>query len=171
MTPVYKTSDDQEHDTEELAREHQELLDAFEAHKEARQAYAMVLARTLKTADGEPLDLRRGGYRTDYWWIPEIYPDRPQLSQVSLYTWEVEMGEDGSVPVYRFYDDKTWGRQEGRWREIRPEELYASKEAAEAEFVKRMAAWTADQIRQMERYYGGFAAIGAALDRIGGLDQ
>jgi hypothetical protein len=186
MDPVYKTTDGQEHGSGQEAQEHgsgqeaqehQELLDAFEAHKDARRTYGQLLARTLKTADGQPLNLI--SYLTTYWWISEIYPERPWLAKVSLHHREIEFDENGKSPVYRYFDDRHLGDDTGRqitgagnWRTIRPEELYASKEAAEAEFVKRLAMWTADQVRQMGRYghAENFAEAVRILDIIGGRE-
>lgn len=169
MKTIFKSDDGKEHATEKGAQDHQELVDAFTAHKEARRTYALILAKTIKTADGEPLDLR--SYFTKYWWIPEIYPDRPWLSEVTLYSWEVELGKDGTQPEYRFFDDDRGATGGGTWRTIRPDELYASKEAAETQLVKRLAVWTADQIRQMDRHGKGttFADLARSLDKIGGL--
>ena len=170
---ILMRDDGQEHATEREAQNHQELVNAFADHREARKAYALVLAKTIKTADGEPLLL--DGRMRKYWWVPERYPNRPCLSQVSLYDWEIELGEDGMCPSYRYFDESYEDRQRGNkgdWRTIRPAELYASKEAAEGEFAKRTAVWAADQIRQMDQYGGGqgFAEAARLLDELGGLD-
>lgn len=173
MKTVYKSDDGREYATEREAQDHQELVNAFADHREARKAYALVLAKTIKTADGEPLLL--DGMMRKYWWILERYPNRPWLSRVSLYDWEVELDEDGGRPAYRYFDESYEDQQRGNkgtWRTIAPAELYASKEKAEARFAKRTAVWAADQIRQMDRYGGGdeFAKVAKLLDELGGLD-
>jgi hypothetical protein len=169
MNPIFKTTDGQEHDSEQAHDDHQEVLDAFEAHRDARRTYGALLARTLKTADGQPLKLD-SCLTARYWWIPEIYPGRPWLAEVSLHHWEIELDEDGRPPAYLYFEDA--GKGGGTWRTIRPEEIFSSKKAAEAEYVRRFARWTAENFRQMGPYVHAddFVEVARILDRIGGLD-
>lgn len=142
-------------DTAEEAERHEAVSAAWEEFRRAESAVLGALARTQRTADGEPF----GGFRSmfnPYYSIRWVMGGKPHLVEWSSIGWQLEFDRrtpEGEIHVRLRETNGNanrlgCGHHEQRTVEI--SDLYASKAAAERALLVKMEEWLAEKFAELD---------------------
>lgn len=121
----WEASDGRTFDNEEEAERYEALIEIRDTYKRARKDYARTLAKTFKTADGQPFNFSQWSY---YWVTPWHY-HMPRVQKVEIWKPDFDIPENHPEEG-TFICGFNGANGKRETRPINISELYASQSAA-----------------------------------------